>query len=217
MVRFSKLEKVLAAAVGIDLVRPGTTRAAITRAAAMMPQRAAPALAPAAINPALLAAAPYVVGAGLGVEALQTQQGQELLAAAEARGFRDRVMAEQRYQDFLNQPRAIEGAIDRAPVGVPQAFGFTKKRKLSAFNKAIKAGMKAVRASKFDGKRGKISNAKRTFGKVTKIASRVSKGGKVSTRGVSGVIKRAVSRYVKKKPRAKAKKQLGVRVRGRDY
>ena len=219
MVRFSKLEKVLAAAVGIDLVRPGTTRAAITRAAAMMPQRAAPAVAPAAVNPALLAAAPYVVGAGLGYEALQTESGQALLAAAEARGQRDRVLAEQRYQDFLNQPRAIEGAIDRAPVGVPQAFGFTRKRKVSAFNKAIKAGMKAVRASKFDGKKGKITNPKRAFGKVTKIASRVSKGRKISTRGVSGVIKRAVSRYVKKKPkaRAKPKKQLGVRVRGRDY
>ena len=114
MVRFSKLEKVLAAAVGIDLLRPGTTRAAITRAAAIMPQRAAPVAAASAVNPALLAAAPYVVGAGLGYEALQTQPGQDLLAAAEASGRMSRVLAEQRYQDFLNQPRAIEGAIDRS-------------------------------------------------------------------------------------------------------
>jgi hypothetical protein len=219
MVRFSKLEKVLAAAVGIDLLRPGTTRAAITRAAAMMPQRAAPVAAASAVNPALLAAAPYVVGAGLGLGALQTEPGQDLLAAAEANARISRVLAEQRYQDFLNQPRGIAGAVERAPISVEQAFGSPGKRKASSFNKAVKAGMKAVRASKFDGKRGKITNAKRTFGKVTKIASRVGKGGKVSARGVSGVIKRAVSRYVKKKPkaRAKAKKQLGVRVRGRDY
>ncbi len=40
--------------------------------------------------------------------------------------------------------------------------------------------MKAVRASKSYGKKGTINNAKRAFSAVTKVASKVNKGKKVS-------------------------------------
>jgi hypothetical protein len=218
MARFSKLEKALAAAIGIDILRPGTSRAAVTRLAAAMPQRAAPAAAAAATNPRLLAAAPYVVGAGLGYEALQTQAGQDLLAAAEARGRMDRIAAEQRFQEFIDQPRSIEAAIERQPITVGQALGLgptTKKRKLSDYNKAVKKGMTAVKRSKFGGKKGTLTNAKRTFAQVAKTASKISKGKKVSAKGVIGTIARAVRPTLKK--RSPSKTKVTIRTKGRDY
>ena len=75
--------------------------------------------------------------------------------------------------------------------GVP-----TKTRKQSKFNKAVSKGMKAVKRSKFLGKPGKFTNPKKAFGTVTRVVSRVKKGAKVSTKGVTGVIKRAVKRIL---------------------
>ena len=83
----------------------------------------------------------------------------------------------------------VEDVITR---GVPKVA----KRKVSKYSKAIKMGMSAVKASKFNGAKGKISNAKTTFAKVNKVASAVKKGKKVSAKGVTGVIKRAVSKYL---------------------
>ena len=56
--------------------------------------------------------------------------------------------------------------------------------------------MAAVKKSKFGGKAGKITNAKSTFATVNKVASAVNKGKKVTTKGVKGVIKRAVSKIL---------------------
>ena len=81
---------------------------------------------------------------------------------------------------------------DVVRIGVPKVA----KRKVSKYSKAIKMGMSAVKASKFNGVKGKINNAKTTFAKVNKVASAVKKGKKVSAKGVTGVIKRAVSKYL---------------------
>jgi len=70
------------------------------------------------------------------------------------------------------------------------------KRTRSKFNKAVSAGMKAVRASKSYGKKGTINNAKRAFSAVTKVASKVNRGKKVAAKGVSGTIARAVRRIL---------------------
>mgnify|MGYP003131930549 CR=1 FL=1 len=68
------------------------------------------------------------------------------------------------------------------------------RRTRSKFNKAVSAGMKAVRASTSYGKKGNINNAKRAFSAVTKVASKINKGKKVSSKGVTGTIARAVRR-----------------------
>ena len=52
--------------------------------------------------------------------------------------------------------------------------------------------MKAVRNSTSYGKKGTINNAKKAFSAVTKVASKVNKGKKVSAKGVTGTIKRAI-------------------------
>jgi hypothetical protein len=71
----------------------------------------------------------------------------------------------------------------------------TKKRP-SKFNKAISAGMKALKRSKFMGKPGKFTSPKKAFGTVTRTVSRLLKGSKVSSKGALGAIKRAVRRYI---------------------
>ena len=70
------------------------------------------------------------------------------------------------------------------------------KRSRSKFNKAVSAGMKAVRSSTSYGKKGTINNAKRAFSAVTKVASKVNKGKKVSAKGVTGTIARAVRKIL---------------------
>ena len=77
---------------------------------------------------------------------------------------------------------------------VPKA---TRARRKTKFNRAVSAGMAAVRKSKSFGKAGKINNAKRAFSAVTKVASKVNRGKKVSAKGVSGTIARAVRRILK--------------------
>ena len=80
------------------------------------------------------------------------------------------------------------------PVGGP-VKRLTRKR-LSKFNKAVKAGMSAVKKSTSYGKKGKINNAKKAFSAVTKVASKVNRGAKVSAKGVTGTIARAVRKIL---------------------
>jgi hypothetical protein len=101
---------------------------------------------------------------------------------------------DRRIMEPLRDVRDIPANIQQAtetPVFRPAV-----KRKVSKYSRAIKMGMAAVKASKFNGAKGKISNAKTTFAKVNKVASAVNKGKKVSAKGVTGVIKRAVSKYL---------------------
>jgi hypothetical protein len=79
----------------------------------------------------------------------------------------------------------------------------------------VSAGMKAVKKSKFNGKPGVLTNAKRTFTQVTKTASKIRKGKKVSAKGVIGTIARAVRPKLKKRKAGKTK--MAIRVKGRDY
>jgi hypothetical protein len=76
-----------------------------------------------------LATNPYLAGTALGLGALQTEPGQELLAAAAERGRMDRIRYEQ--------------AITDLEVGV----GKTKTKVKSKFNSAVSKGMKAVKNS----------------------------------------------------------------------
>ena len=87
---------------------------------------------------------------------------------------------------------------DMPTIEVPQLNEPVRKakRKASGFNKAISAGMKAVRSSRFMGKKGNISNSKRAFATVTKTVSGMKKGRKRPTKGVRGAIARAARKYI---------------------
>ena len=80
----------------------------------------------------------------------------------------------------------------------PRTAGAGVKRGKTAFNKAISVGMKAVKKSKNGGKSGKLTNAKKTFATVTKTASKILKGRKVSNRGVTGTAARAMRKVLKR-------------------
>jgi hypothetical protein len=111
-----------------------------------------------------LATNPYLAGTALGLGALQTEPGQELLAAAAERGRMDRIRYEQ--------------AITDLEVGV----GKTKTKVKSKFNSAVSKGMKAVKNSTSYGKKGVISAPKKAFAAVVGVASKLNKAKKSGTK-----------------------------------
>ena len=121
-----------------------------------------------------LASNPLIAGTALGLGALQTEPGQQLLEMAEDRGRMDRIRFEQALTDL--------------EIGV----GKTKTKVKSKFNKSIAKGMSVVKASTSYGKKGTISNAKKAFSVVTKTASAVKKTGKVAKSGIKRKIGLAI-------------------------
>jgi len=59
-----------------------------------------------------------------------------------------------------------------------------RKKAMTKFNRAVKEGMKIVRASSSYGKKGAISNSKKAFSAVTKSVAKARKGGKAPKTGV---------------------------------
>ena len=159
---FSNLEKAMALIIGLDIAVPGFSRAAAkqaVRAIGPLATRAAPAVA--GFNPAL-------TGTAIGLGALQTQPGQQLLDAASEQGRLDRI--------------AFNNALAQlTQVTIPKA----KKRTKSKFNSMVSAGMKTIRASTSYGKKGTVSNSKKAFAKVTTTASKILKGGKTAKSGIT--------------------------------
>lgn len=80
---------------------------------------------------------------------------------------------------------------------IQQLTGRKKPKKKSIFNKAVSAGMKAVKSSTSYGAKGKINNAKKAFTAVTKTASKINKGGKVAKKGVARKIGLAVKKVLR--------------------
>ena len=165
----------MALVIGIDIATPGFSRSAakaavgaLGRTAAYIAPRAAAAIpAAASYNPAL-------TGAAIGLGALQTQPGQQLLDIAAERGRMDRIRFEQALTDLT--------------IGTKKKTVKTK----SKFNKAIKLGMATVKASTSYGKKGIISSPKKAFSAVTKTASRLKRGGKVAKTGIKRKIGLAI-------------------------
>jgi len=161
---FSNLEKAMALIIGLDLASPGFSRSAAKvaiRAIAPLATRTV------AAGTGLAAANPVLAGTALGLGALQTQPGQQLLSDVSDIGRRDRI--------------ALENAIAQlTQVTLPKA----KKRTKSKFNKMVSAGMKAVKASTSFGKKGTLSTPKKAFSAVTKAASAVTSGKKAPKAGI---------------------------------
>ena len=192
---FSALEKALAVAVGIDLAVPGTNRKVALAIAKQIP-RVSPPVARGALGVgraalgagATLARRNPVAATGLGALALQRA------------GVFDPV--QQAIEDEVNARVAATQEAIMAPIElarqpmVQRAAGRVAKRKVSKYSKAVKAGMAAVKASKFGGKKGKISNAKSAFKTVNLVASAVNKGRKVTAKGIRGTIARAVRKVL---------------------
>ena len=109
---------------------------------------------------------PYLAGTALGLGALQTQPGQQLLEMAEERGRMDRIRFEQALTDL--------------GVGVTKA----KKRTKSKFNKMVSKGMSTLKSSTSYGKKGIINAPKKAFKAVVAAASAVNRGKKLPKSGM---------------------------------
>jgi hypothetical protein len=109
---------------------------------------------------------PYLAGTALGLGALQTQPGQELLEAASERGRMDRIRFEQALTDLT--------------VGA----GKVKTKTKSKFNNMVSKGMSTIKASTTYGKKGVINAPKKAFKAVVAAASAVSRGKKVPKSGI---------------------------------
>ena len=187
----SILEKALATALGLEIYKPGTTVAISKKAlqaslvaAVRGGQIAAPYVARGAV-----AAAPPVARA-----VASPYVGLPLAAAAGTYGL----------QQYLEE----SGQQEAQNVRVAELMSFLEKdvpkagrKRKSIYNKAVSKAMKAVKASTKGGPKGMLSNAKKTFGQVSKTVSRAKKGGKLSPKGVTGVIKRSISGMFKPKPK----------------
>jgi hypothetical protein len=193
--------EVAIAAYGLGRILPaGSTRAAVR---AIIPQvvRAGKVIAPVAGRTAasLAAANPVSTGLGLGLGFTQTPTGQALLESAAERGAADRVRAQQMYDEFVFRNLVREPQMVADIVTSPQFEDVVRskaRKKVSKYSKAVKAGMAAVKKSKFIGSPGRITNAKKAFGTVNKVVSAVNKGKKVSSKGIRGTIARAARRIL---------------------
>jgi len=105
-----------------------------------------------------IATNPYLAGTALGLGALQTQPGQQLLDAAAESGAQTR--------------RDLDVALFNLQAQAEQKVKRTKTK----FNRAVGAGMKAAKASASYGKKGIINAPKKAFAAVTKLASKINKG-----------------------------------------
>ena len=161
---FSKLEKAMALVIGLDIAAPGFSRAAAKAAVAAL-ARASPPLAAGVGTAATYS--PVATGTALGLGALATPPGQQLLDIAAERGRMDRIRFEQAITDLTQTT-------------LPKAKARTK----SKFNKMVASGMKAIKASTSYGKKGSVSNAKKAFSLATKAASAVTKGHKLPKSGI---------------------------------
>jgi len=191
----SSLEKALATALGLEIFKPGTTKAISKKAlqaafiaavkGGQIVGRAGLPLAARTLPPVARAVAnPYVgIPLGLAAAGYATQQ------YAEESGLQEEVnVARDQALQFFSEE-------------VPKAGRAFRKKRRSVYNRAMAKAMKAVKKSTKGGPKGKLSNAKKTFGQVSKAVSRANKGGKLGTTGVTGVVRRAVRGMFKPKPK----------------
>tara|TARA_Y100000310_G_C20186094_1_gene580354 strand:- start:29 stop:586 length:558 start_codon:yes stop_codon:yes gene_type:complete len=97
--------------------------------------------------------------------------------------------------------RLVGGALETALV--PSR----RKKAMTKFNRAVKEGMKIVKASKSYGKKGTISNSKKAFAAVTKTVSKANKGAKLSPRGVLRKVGQKAGAILKKAGAKKGKRK----------
>ncbi len=188
--------EVAIAAYGLGRILPaGSTRAAARAAVGAVVKAGRVVVPPVARATARTASANPLLAAGiLGTSAYQAGLLDPAIARAQAEAAAAREFATQQVMEA--QQAAANPIYGTLEDFVKAEIPAKAKRKVSKYSKAVKAGMKAVKESKFNGKKGVISNAKTTFAKVNKVASAVNKGKKVASKGVTGVIKRAVSRFL---------------------
>jgi len=186
-VAFSKLEKVLLAKLGVDVVRQPITRKVAIKIAMAAARIVAPATVP--IASALSPYAPIAAGAALGGYALQTELGQEVVGLRPDLTYDPgSLVAERGRQDRLRFERYVQDTLALAPI--------KRKRRMSKFNAAVKKGMSIVKQSTSYGRKGIINNPKKAFAAVTKTVSKANKRQKAPKKGILKKVFTAAAKLV---------------------
>ena len=190
---FSNLEK---AAMGYILGRTlptGTTRMA-AKAALAAAVTAGRAAAPYVARGAVAAAPP------IGRAVASPYVGLPLAAAAGTYGL-------QQYLEESGQQEAQNVRVAELMRFLEEDVPKAGKKRKSIYNKAMAKAMKAIKASPYNGKKGAITNAKKTFGMVSKTVSKVMKGKKVPKFKATGLIKRTIEKAFPRLVKPKAKRR----------
>ena len=151
------------------------------------------------------------VGLGGAARAVtMTPQGRAVLAGIsysvlrDELNARDQAAAEERFGPLAGAALGPVQRLQPLPVPIGQAAvlgadaGLKVRKKVqSKFNKAVSAGMKQVKASTSNGKKGSIKDAKKAFATVTKTVSKIKKGGKVDKKGLLRKIGLAAKKVLK--------------------
>jgi hypothetical protein len=142
--------------------------------------------------------------------AVGTPQGRAVLAGIsysvlrDELNARDQAAAQERFGPLAGDVVGLAQRTQALPLPIGQAavlgadVGLKARKKVqSKFNKAVSAGMKQVKASTSNGKKGSIKDAKKAFATVTKTVSKIKKGGKVAKKGLLRKIGLAAKKVLK--------------------
>lgn len=127
--------------------------------------------------------------------------GAGLAYGAHSRGYFDpaydvlREAHEAGAEDVREALRESELQRQFAMAGSPDIVPLVKKKVATKFNKAVKAGMAAVRKSTSNGKPGKITQPRAALALVSKVISAKKKKKKAPKSGVRGKVYRAIRRF----------------------
>jgi hypothetical protein len=102
----------------------------------------------------------------------------------------------QQYLDESGMQEEINVAKDQFIADLLPTARKARKKQTSTYNKAVSKAMKAIKSSNLHGKKGTITNPKKTFGTVSKTVSKVM-AGKIKGRPrvkATGLIKRTIEK-----------------------
>ena len=108
----------------------------------------------------------------------------------------------ERVRPILEQAAQLVEPLGRPGIAPPRFLDRSRERftgvprKKSSFNKAVGAGMKAVKGSTSYGKKGTINAPKKAFSMVTKVAASVKKKLKAPKKGIRKKVYTVVKRFL---------------------
>ena len=148
-------------------------------------------------------AAGYQIGKGTfrqalrrGVSANPVVAGGLTLVQLQRMGLLDPFVEEIIERGLRNPTIGVGEDLGGVTSGVRKEAQKQKRKVTTKFNKAVREGMKVVRASTSYGKKGTINNAKKAFTVVTKTVSKVKRGLKMPKRGITRKIALSAKRIL---------------------
>lgn len=132
-----------------------------------------------AVGRTLLRRSPYIAGALAGKEIFDRR--------------------EEIYDDIVNYqpPLPYVDASDFSSLQMAGVKTGSRSTPLSAFNKAVKKGVAILKASSSNGKKGTLKDPKKALSQVSKIASSLNKGKKVTGTGIKKKIVSGIKGFFK--------------------